>query len=417
MRRALRAWLATTPGRLIALLAALLVVCAAFGVATVWTASSHAGAAQDVARTDQRLSGDARQIYGSLANADTTASSAYLAGGVEPAALRQRYLNDIASANGALTEAAKAAGDDSGVAGPIGMLSDQIPVYTGVVETARADNRLGLPIGGAYLGEASAVMHGRLLPAADQLFGAETARLGSHQNDAGAFAYPAVFVGLIVLALLVVAQVWLTRRTRRMFNPGLLGSTAAIVVALIWLVAALTLQHDNIGKSRQQGSAQIESLAQAETSALRAHGDESLFLITGGEDLSYSGDYAKSAAKLDQELKQAANIATPADSAVASAQTASAGGQAAHARMTAANAAGQYSTAVHSVTAGDTATRFTALHDVIDSAIKTDQSAFTRYAKASRTDVDGLSPVMAVLALLAAAGCVVGIGARLREYW
>lgn len=44
------------------------------------------------------LSLDGQQIYRALSDADATAASAFLSGGLEPAAARRRYLTDIAAA-------------------------------------------------------------------------------------------------------------------------------------------------------------------------------------------------------------------------------------------------------------------------------------------------------------------------------
>jgi hypothetical protein len=53
-------------------------------------------------------------------------------------------------------------------------LSTDLPVYTGEIETARADNRIGYPVGAAYLREATTLMNSSLLPAAENLYSART---------------------------------------------------------------------------------------------------------------------------------------------------------------------------------------------------------------------------------------------------
>src|SRR6266581_7886662 len=110
-------------------------------------------------------SSDLQQIYRALSDADATAASAFLSGGLEPIAARRRYQADIAQAAAHLESATAAAGH-SPAARDLARLSAGLPVYAGEVETARADNRLGLPLGAAYLREASSLMRGALLPAA-----------------------------------------------------------------------------------------------------------------------------------------------------------------------------------------------------------------------------------------------------------
>ena len=89
---------ATTPARLRLLLALLILLSLAWGVLAALTADQHASAAADVVAVSEPLSLDAEQIYTRLSDADATAASAFLAGGLEPAAARQRYQADITEA-------------------------------------------------------------------------------------------------------------------------------------------------------------------------------------------------------------------------------------------------------------------------------------------------------------------------------
>src|SRR5258705_13683091 len=90
---------ATTPARLRLLLAVLILLSLAWGVLAALTADQHASAAADVVAVSEPLSLNAEQIYTSLSHADATAARAFLAGGLEPTAARQRY-------QAAITEAA-----------------------------------------------------------------------------------------------------------------------------------------------------------------------------------------------------------------------------------------------------------------------------------------------------------------------
>lgn len=88
---------ATTPGKLRLLLVVLVVLSLAWGVLATLTADQHASAAADVVAAREPLTLDAQQIYRGLSDADATAASAFLSGGLEPAAARQRYDADILS--------------------------------------------------------------------------------------------------------------------------------------------------------------------------------------------------------------------------------------------------------------------------------------------------------------------------------
>jgi hypothetical protein len=186
---------ATTPRRLGLLLALLVLLSVVWGLLAALTANQHAAAAGDVVAVSEPLSLDAEQVYTSLSDADATAANAFLTGGLEPAAARQRYQADITQAairieaasalvgsSAARTQlpghlAHQASTTGTAVGDDLATLSGQLPVYTDEVATARANNRLGYPLGAAYLREASGLLRGTLLPAASDIYTRESAQL------------------------------------------------------------------------------------------------------------------------------------------------------------------------------------------------------------------------------------------------
>ncbi len=96
----------TEPGRLRVIGAALAALVVAFGAVTAWQMTDRAAAADAVLTSSQPLTSDAADIYRSLADANTAASSGFLAGGQESAATRDRYERDIATAAAKLVNAA-----------------------------------------------------------------------------------------------------------------------------------------------------------------------------------------------------------------------------------------------------------------------------------------------------------------------
>src|SRR5690348_3241383 len=205
---------ATTPARLRLLLAVLILLSLAWGVLAALTANQHAAAAADVVAVSEPLSLDAEQIYTSLSDADATAASAFLAGGLEPATARQHYQADITEAairieaasalvgsSAARTQlpgqlARKTAAADAAIGDDLAILSGQLPAYADEVGTARADNRLGLPLGAATLREASTLLRGTLLPAASDIYTRESALLTS--SSAQATGLPLVVIAVLV---------------------------------------------------------------------------------------------------------------------------------------------------------------------------------------------------------------------------
>ncbi len=121
----------------------------------------------------------AGQLYTTLSVADAAAATAFIAG-TEPRAVRQRYEQAITDASVAVTRASSGLTDEALVQ-LLGRLNAQLSVYTGLVETARTNNRAGNPVGSSYLSEASALMQTQILPNAQRLY-EETSATGGHRD-------------------------------------------------------------------------------------------------------------------------------------------------------------------------------------------------------------------------------------------
>jgi hypothetical protein len=404
---------ATTPGRLRLLLAGLVVLSLAWGVLATLTADQHASAAADVVAAREPLTLDAQQIYRGLSDADATAASAFLSGGLEPAGLRQRYNADVSQAALAIQSASALVGPSGAASKDLATLSAGLPAYAGEVGTAVADNRLGLPLGAAYLREASALLRGSLLPAASDIYTKESGQLTA--SSAQATGLPllvlALLVGLALGYVLYRASRWLTRRTHRVFNYGLLVASVAGVVSLAWLAAAFFVGRGDLLHAQQSGSALAEAYARAEVAALRAHADESLTLIDNSGDDSYQADY------LAQKKLLGPGPGTLL--AGAGAPSAAADAQAwyqAHAALRAQDDAGSHAKAVTSALSGQAATTFAALSADLSHGIDASQAVFAASARSGRDDFTGLTEGMIVASLVMAVGCAWGLNRRLAEY-
>ncbi len=78
--------LATTPGRLWLVLIGLVLLSLAWGALAAFTATQYSAAAASVVTTREPLSLDAQRIYSTLSDANDAATTAFLTGGIEPAA-------------------------------------------------------------------------------------------------------------------------------------------------------------------------------------------------------------------------------------------------------------------------------------------------------------------------------------------
>ncbi|WP_418957094.1 hypothetical protein [Streptomyces tritici] len=426
-RAVLRRAATTEPGRLQIIGAVLAVLVVAFGAVTAYEISARAASADDVVSRSQPLSADAASIYRSLADADTAAASGFLAGATEPADVRRRYAEDIATASRLLVKAAAHTEGSAESTREITTLGEHLPRYTGLIERARAANRQGLPLGGAYLRYANQTMTTQLLPAAERLYAAETARLRADDEEARALPYLSFALGLVALAALAAVQRRTYLRTNRVLNHGLLAATAASVVGLLWLVAGHTVARAELDNAREHGQSSLEVLTAARINSLKARANENLTLVARGAVLTddgkndkYETEHAAGMKELTAALARARELAdddagrAPVDEAAQRV----ADWKERHSGARATDDAGDYEGALKRVIGPDESTGRS--FDQVDAALKRaldhEQAEFTRSASDGRDALTALPLGAGVLAVLGAVGAIMGINRRLSEY-
>ncbi|HET7015894.1 MAG TPA: hypothetical protein VFI65_18375 [Streptosporangiaceae bacterium] len=415
-----------TPGKLRLLLVGLVVLSLAWGAVAAWVVDQHASGAGDVVSISEPLSLDGQQIYRALSDADATAASAFLSGGLEPQTSRQRYLADIAAASARLEDATAIAGGSLASA-DLATLSRGLPVYAGDIETARADNRLGLPLGAAYLREASSLMRGKLLPAARNI----TAQASSQFLAASGKATGLPLVGLLLVMAIITGYVllrtqrWLLRQFHRRFSPGLVVATVAAVISVVWLAVSLTAGRADLLGAQAHGSGPVAALGLADIAALRAHADESLTLIDAAGDDSYQADFLATEHQLGPGpgtlLAKAVSAASgsPGAAAAADASATATRWYSAHRTVRSLDNNGKHTEAIQLVTTPGqqhSGTLFARVDASLVRAVAADQAVFQSEAAAGRSAFTGLEIGVIVLALIMAAACARGVSRRLAEY-
>ncbi|MGV9244945.1 hypothetical protein [Streptomyces sp. NPDC003710] len=428
----LRAAATTEPGRLRVIGAVLAVLVVAFGAVTAWQMSDRSHAADDVLHSSQPLSAGAADIYRSLADANTAASSGFLAGGQEPVATTRRYERDIETAAAGLVTAAAGAEPGSPAADTIARLNKLLPRYKGLVERARANNRQGFPVGGAYLRAANEVMQRQMLPAAQDLYTKENQRLRSDYADATPYPWFAIVLGVLALAALGWVQRRHFLRTNRVLNRGLVAATAACAIALLWLVVGHSVARAGLNSSYDHGVRSLNVLHDARIASLNARGNENLTLVSRGAETrklangrvldAYDYAYAQDMKALSAHLAEAGSLADDqaGDRPVAAAAGSMKAWQQRHDQARAADDDGNYQAALNKVVGSKADQPTGECFDSVDAnlakALDHEESQFEQAAGDGRDAMSGLPLGSAVLALLAAAGAVLGIGRRLSEY-
>ncbi|WIM94015.1 hypothetical protein ACTOB_006015 [Actinoplanes oblitus] len=145
-----------------------------------------------------------------------------------------------------------------------------------------------------YYTQATNVLHQRLLPAAQHLRDAATARLdraysGKHATEATGYTL-IVLLGGALIALLIMLQIWLARRFRRAMNPALLGATALSLVLALAAMVVLGSQAGRMSAAREEHLTPYLELSRLRAVGYDAAADTSRYVVSANLAL-YRDDF------------------------------------------------------------------------------------------------------------------------------
>ena len=412
----------TTPGRMrlagAGVVAALLVLAIVGGAAV----RSRQRASSEVSGHDEALLVSAGTAYTSLADADATATNTFLEAGLESPTQRALYLADLAAAANALSTVSTGVGSSTEVQKALGVIDTELPIYTGMVESARANNRQGYPVGAAYLSEGSAIMQSQILPAVGQLYQGQAERLnqayGSGRSAADVVGV-AVFV-LLALGLLVVAQRFVAHRTNRLLNPLMGAATVVVLVLAAWTVVAFAVSAGSLGTARSRGSDPVEVASSAQILVSRAQVDLNLALASRGSEPQHLADLSAVQSALGPAGGSTGLIAEAGRYPASDVSTGT--NYAAFLKVlgtvVSAASSGQYTSAIAVATGGSSGDEVPAAGDLqrsLDKEVQSAQATFAAKAHSGAHDLSGLSLALAGL-VVASALALLGLERRINEY-
>lgn len=404
--------LATTPGRLALATTVAVVACLLLGVTGFLAGNGQSAALRDAQRDAGQLVGT-QELRNDLVSADATATNAFLVGGLEPAEARTRYeasLSEAAQAVPALATTARGADESADLA----TVSDSVQRYAGLVESARANNRQGFPVGAAYLDQASAALRDEVLPTLDEVAVSTAERV---DDDLGSVSLAQALLLFVLLGLVALGavQLWLARRTHRVLNTGLVAASIALLVGGTVATAAV-LGGNGVARSVATGPyAATVATSQALSLATDAKSMESFTLIKRGSGADFEESYQTSLAGAQDLLDEAANAV---DGDLRS-QDLLAAWDAAHTDIRALDDGGDWDGAVEAATstADDSAgAAFSAFSDQARAEVgTTSAAAVDRLGSASTTALIA-AWIALVLGVAGAVAAAAGMNVRLKEY-
>jgi len=403
----LRRFARTTPGVVSVIAVVVAACCVLAGLVCGGQLDGRIAEHNAVLDHSEPLAYAAQNLYAALSAADAAAATAYLSG-IETPPQRAKYQQALADAASALADTSAGA-TDADTRKAVAEISAQLAAYTGLVESARANNRQLLPVGSAYLREASWLMQTTLLPGAERIFTGDLAAVDGDQRAVGS----APIFGLVLLVLVLVAigvgSVMLSGRTNRQFNIGLVVAAAVVVLVIAWIVVATDLAASSIEDSRAEGTARFEQLAKARILAQQARTDETLQLIAHGDATASEASFNGRIDDLRTHLGTGSSA--PADGV--------AKWTASHHKQMAAYLGGDYFAAVTQAIGTDPGAS-AAQFGIVESSLR-DEIEQTRATLRDRVSAAGTrlawSPTGTLVMMVAAAvAAVVGLWPRLKEF-
>jgi len=103
-------------------------------------------------------------------------------------------------------------------------------------------------------------------------------------------------VGILLAAVLIGAQIFLLRRTRRLINVPLAIATAVLMAAMLWVGVAVLQERADLEIGTTEALAQLVTLRQVKSAGYAINGDEAMWLIDHEDNrVDYERDFIRRA--------------------------------------------------------------------------------------------------------------------------
>ncbi|HEY7051532.1 MAG TPA: hypothetical protein VH496_05270 [Mycobacterium sp.] len=272
----------TTPGRILVSGVVLIALVALSAFATATMINNRQRALTTVLNHTEPLAFAAGQLYTTLSVADAAAATAFISGS-EPRDVRQRYEQAITNAAVALTRASGGLTDPA-MQDLLGRINARLAVYTGLVETARTNNRAGNPIGSSYLSEASSLMQQQILPDAKKLYDQTSAKVDAETTASTDIPTLGILVVAATLLFGAFSNRWLARKTQRRLNFGFVAGGVAVLIMVVWVGTVLTISTTDSRNAKDTAAESLRTITNLAIMAQQARADETLALIRRGDE-------------------------------------------------------------------------------------------------------------------------------------
>jgi hypothetical protein len=219
-----------------------------------------------------------------------------------------------------------------------------------------------------------------------------------------------IAAAVLVLALLLLAQVSLARRSHRRLNPGLVLASVLMAVLVVWLTVAGLVATQATTSARTHGGEPLDTAVSARILAQQARADEILGLLKRGSDTMSDIRFDERTAQIGWLLDE---------HRVSGAADALRGWMRSHDEIRGKLAGGDFGGAV-AIARDDAPQHSTAQFTELDSALRDDITELRDRQRVGITDaytaLNLLPAGAAAISVLAALAVAAGIAPRLSEY-
>ncbi len=296
---------AGTPGRLRLIAIGVIAGCLIAGFGGAWVLQQRSAALGEAKDTAAHLV-QLQQVQTELLQADAAITNSFLQGGLEPPQQLSTYFASVDSAADVLAQAARASSAD---ARALGQANTALTQYTGLIQAARANNRLGKPVGVNYLSTASDTLRTGVLGPVQRRADDDQGSVDRHISQAQNARWWLLLAVLAGIGVLLLSQFQLAQATRRIINlPAAVGA-AVLLVVLVASAAAMAAVQNTANQVRDGAYADTVKLASARVGAFTAKSVEAFELIRPGSGTTANekkwSDGVTAAARLPASAKDA----------------------------------------------------------------------------------------------------------------
>jgi len=310
----------STPAKIrIGAAAAVALACCLAAVIAV-ASGALGGQFQSIGNRDAPAVDSTTGLYFSLNDMDAQVANVLLVGGdvtltADRAQDLASYASDRASADADLTQALATEAGNAAAQRELRSVLDGVGQYEALAADALlTDQQASSSVGRApatslaYYQQATDLMATTIAPAVSSLTSVSASKLTASYRDgtstASTTADVVIGAGVALIAILVVLQLYLSARFRRLVSPALAVATLIAVALVITAATRLSAETGHLKVAKQDAFDSIIALTQARAVSYDANADESRYLV----DPARAGQYQQGFLTKSEQLADVGNV-------------------------------------------------------------------------------------------------------------